>query len=73
MQNRALFIAAGGGDLRYIPALNDSAGQVDSLAALVLRHTQGWPEFAADYDADAARQRQADARQRAQQLRARTD
>ncbi|TPG11920.1 ferrochelatase [Rhodanobacter glycinis] len=73
MQNRAFFIAGGGGELRYIPALNDSAGQVDSLAALVLRHTQGWPEFAADYDADAAQQRQVDAHQRAQQLRARTD
>ncbi|MFC5436487.1 ferrochelatase [Rhodanobacter umsongensis] len=73
MQNRAFFIAAGGGDLRYIPALNDSAGQVDSLAALVLRHTQGWPEFAADYDAEAAQRRQADAHLRAQQPRARSD
>jgi protoporphyrin/coproporphyrin ferrochelatase len=60
MQNRAFFVAAGGGDLRYIPALNDSAGQIDSLAALVLRHSQGWPEFA-------------DADQHAQQPRARTD
>ena len=57
MQNREFFVAAGGEDLRYIPALNDSPGQVECLAALVLRHTQGWPEFAPDYDAAAARQR----------------
>ncbi|MDE2156172.1 MAG: ferrochelatase [Xanthomonadaceae bacterium] len=72
MQNGGFFTAAGGEALRYIPALNDSAEQVDSLAALVLQHTQGWPEFAADYDAAAALQRRAAAQQRAQQ-RARTD
>jgi len=73
MQNGGFFTAAGGETLRYIPALNDSAEQVDSLAALVLQHTQGWPEFAADYDAAAALQRRAAAQQRAQQQRARTD
>ena len=36
-------VAAGGQDLRYIPALNASTGQVDSLAALIWRHVQGWP------------------------------
>jgi ferrochelatase len=71
MQNRAFFIEAGGSDLRYIPALNDSAAQVDSLAALVLRHVQGWPEFAIE-DGTAA-QRQADAHPHAQPPRARTD
>ena len=44
MQNRDFFIAAGGEMLRYIPALNDSVEQVNSLAALVSRHTLGWPE-----------------------------
>jgi ferrochelatase len=73
MQNGAFFTAAGGDALRYIPALNDSTEQVSSLAALVLRHTQGWPEFAADLDLTAARQRRADAQQRAKQLRARAD
>ncbi len=46
MQNRDFFREAGGDELRYIPALNDTPGQVDSLAALVLRHASGWPEFA---------------------------
>lgn len=47
MQNRDFFIEASGQELRYIPALNDSAGQVSSLAALALRHMQGWPEAGA--------------------------
>ena len=46
MQNRDFFVAAGGETLRYVPALNDSTEQVDSLAALVRRHLQGWPESA---------------------------
>jgi protoporphyrin/coproporphyrin ferrochelatase len=45
MQNRDFFVAAGGEALRYIPALNDSAEQLESLSALILRHTQGWPKF----------------------------
>jgi ferrochelatase len=45
MQNRDFFIAAGGQELRYIPALNDSPEQVASLAALIRRHAQGWPGF----------------------------
>ncbi len=73
MQNRDFFTGAGGESLRYIPALNDGAGQLRSLAALVLRHTQGWPEFAADYDAEAARQQRIQAGQRARTLRAETD
>lgn len=42
MQNRDFFTTGGGEDLRYIPALNDSAGQVRSLAALARRHLSGW-------------------------------
>jgi protoporphyrin/coproporphyrin ferrochelatase len=46
MQNRDFFLQAGGGELRYIPALNDSPAQVADLAALVQRHIRGWPESA---------------------------
>jgi ferrochelatase len=46
MQNRDFFLEAGGSELRYIPALNDTLEQVDSLAALVRRHTGGWSAFA---------------------------
>jgi ferrochelatase len=73
MQNRDFFVAAGGRELRYIPALNDSPGQVSAMTELVLRHTQGWPEFAADYDAAAIQRHQAAAKQRAGMLDERTD
>jgi ferrochelatase len=72
MQNREFFLEAGGTDLRYIPALNDSPDQVKALAELVLRHTQGWPEFAPDYDAEAARARQLAAKARADAMHGRT-
>ncbi|PWK86727.1 ferrochelatase [Fulvimonas soli] len=55
MQNRDFFRAAGGEELRYIPALNDAPAQVAQLAGLVLRHAQGWPGFAADGAAAGAR------------------
>jgi ferrochelatase len=48
MQNRDFFLAAGGQSLRYIPALNDSPEQIDSLAALLQRHLRGWPASADD-------------------------
>jgi ferrochelatase len=48
MQNRDFFLAAGGQSLRYIPALNDSPEQIDSLAALLRRHLGGWPTRASD-------------------------
>ncbi len=68
MQNRDFFVAAGGESLRYIPSLNDSPGQLESLAALVLRHTQGWDEFAIGHDAAAAQQARVQAGQRAREL-----
>ena len=43
MQNRDFFVAAGGQDLRYIPALNASTWQVEAMATLIVRHVQGWP------------------------------
>ncbi len=45
MQNHDFFVEAGGETLRYIPALNDSAEQINALASLALRHLQGWPEL----------------------------
>jgi ferrochelatase len=48
MQNRDFFLAAGGQALRYIPALNDSPEQIDSLTALLQRHLRGWPTTAND-------------------------
>jgi ferrochelatase len=48
-ENRAVFTEAGGGEYRYIPALNDTPAHIAVLAGLVARHAQGWdgaPTFA---------------------------
>lgn len=42
IRDRARFIAAGGESLDYIPALNADGAHVDTLAALIRRHLQGW-------------------------------
>jgi ferrochelatase len=43
VQNAEIFRHAGGGELRYIGALNHEPGHVAALAALARRHLQGWP------------------------------
>ncbi len=40
--NRERFLAAGGGELRYIPALGARADHLDALAALAERSLAGW-------------------------------
>lgn len=42
VENRDLFIAAGGEQYRYIAALNDDALFVECLVELSVQHTQGW-------------------------------
>lgn len=46
IENRALFEAAGGHELRYVPALNDAPAHLDALAGLIRRQCSGWPGFA---------------------------
>jgi len=43
VRDAELFRRAGGGALRYVPALNASPGHVSALANLARRHAQGWP------------------------------
>lgn len=58
MQNAGFFRAAGGGELRYIPALNGRDDHVAFLARLIEKHSGGWPESSPDWSAsDAARER----------------
>ena len=54
IQNAALFRAAGGQRLEYLPALNAEAAHVAALLALVRRHGAGWPEFEGREDAARA-------------------
>lgn len=42
VQNREFFLAAGGEEFHYIPALNTEPEHMKLLAALIERHTQGW-------------------------------
>jgi ferrochelatase len=57
MQNRELFARSGGGRYSYIPALNDSAAQIELLNELVLKHTQGWEAGDNDEQLQARQQR----------------
>jgi ferrochelatase len=42
MQNKETFLAAGGTNLRYIPALNARADHIAALQGLIDGHLQGW-------------------------------
>jgi ferrochelatase len=58
IENRHLFLEAGGESYSYIPCLNDNPDHLAMLADLILRHCGGWPELegpAADTSALAAR------------------
>jgi len=51
VENRDYFLAAGGKDYGYIPALNDDSAHMNALVDLVRSHTAGWPEAAGRDDA----------------------
>lgn len=51
MENREVFLEAGGQEYRYIPCLNDRADHIAALAGLVRQHAAGWPEAATAADA----------------------
>lgn len=42
VENRDVFINAGGKEYHYIPALNDTPQHIQALAGLIQRHIQGW-------------------------------
>ncbi|MCU7938923.1 MAG: ferrochelatase [gamma proteobacterium symbiont of Bathyaustriella thionipta] len=42
VENRDVFLNAGGKQYQYIPALNDSDTNIKAMAALIEQHTQGW-------------------------------
>lgn len=42
MENRDVFLAAGGEDYQYIPCLNSQPGHIDALAAIVRENLAGW-------------------------------
>ncbi len=43
VENREIFLTAGGDSFQYIPALNASFNHIDMMFQLLLQHTAGWP------------------------------
>jgi ferrochelatase len=50
IEGRGIYAAAGGGELRYIPCLNDRHEWIDALTALTVRNLLGWIETHAGAD-----------------------
>ena len=50
IENRQVFLAAGGQQYRYLPALNDQPAHIAALVGLIQCHAAGWPEFSPEYD-----------------------
>ena len=42
VENRDVFLEAGGEDYHYIPSLNDNKDHIEMLSELVQQHSQGW-------------------------------
>ena len=51
MENKALFIEAGGETFNYIPCLNDDPTHIDALCEILTAHMFGWPETMPNWDA----------------------
>ncbi len=54
IENRGIFLDAGGESFNYIPALNDRPDHIDALAELAMRHMQGWPELDVEWNVSHA-------------------
>lgn len=57
-EGRAAFFQAGGAEFHYLPCLNDQHEWIDALAAVALRHLQGWPTTRRPDSAGLAQQRE---------------
>lgn len=53
IQNAELYAEAGGGKLRYVPALNARDDHIAFLSRLVVRNAGGWPETSPDWSLSA--------------------
>jgi len=54
IQNAEFFVKAGGGKLRYIPALNARQDHVSFLGRLIEKNIGGWPESSHDWSVSEA-------------------
>ncbi|MDH5516448.1 MAG: ferrochelatase [Gammaproteobacteria bacterium] len=65
MENREIFMQAGGQSFNYIPALNDNPSHMQALCTLISQHSFGWPETLQSYDAGKAAVEAKESRERA--------
>lgn len=72
MQNRKLFIEAGGETLNYIPALNESPEHINALSEVLTAHSFGWPETMPSWDAGQRAVEEKKSRERALKMGAET-
>ena len=58
MQNAEIFEECGGGELHYVPALNDRDDHLEALSSVIERHLGGWtPDTTTDWQLSAERAR----------------
>ncbi len=65
MENKALFIEAGGEDFNYIPCLNDNDEHINALCEVLTAHMFGWPETMPGWNAGELAVEAGKSRQRA--------
>lgn len=56
-ENRELFLAAGGREYHYIPALNDRVDHIRALVQVIAANVHGWPELEESADTEECRRR----------------
>lgn len=68
MENREIFLQAGGKQFQYIAALNDSPEHIDALSKIALSHMRGWEQAHSEYNPDAHVKSKQETQQRARKL-----
>ena len=68
MENKEIFLHAGGKQFQYIPALNDSPEHITAIGKIALRHMRGWSQLESDYDHSAHAENKQSTQQRAKSL-----
>ena len=71
MENREIFLKAGGYDFSYIPALNASTEHIDVICEVLTAHMFGWPETMPNWDAGERAVEEKHSRERALAMGAR--
>jgi ferrochelatase len=61
LEGKREFVAAGGGELNYIPALNDHPAWYEAMTAIAWKHLQGWLDAPANDDVRAQQRERAKA------------